>query len=209
MDGWDSVSAPVANPTPAVAPNWDSVSSTAQAPKFPDSTPVQNMAQQNLAAKNAPGEDGQPPPQMTPSQKLDTGLGMPVSQMLKSGPSDEQQLPADMRGHLMDAYRSGTAATAGDYMQSVLPSVARSTSTSLLDNTLERTGRGFFNIAGTTIGFVPDSVARLMYTGAQELGLTPKDIPVEQMQEKMGVTSAIENIGKAIFPNGSPQNAIA
>ncbi len=91
------------------------------APKLPDTSGVQQMAKDNLAAndnKETP-EGGEAKPAPTPAQKLDTALGMPVSSAIGNKDNDVEFTPA-MRAHLTDAYAKGTAFDSGDWMQSVL-----------------------------------------------------------------------------------------
>jgi hypothetical protein len=201
MDGWDAVSAPAPAPTPAPQPgnSWDAVSAPVKPPALPDTAPVTAMVQQNLAAQPAPTDNAQP---QTDAQKIDTGLGFPATTALKGG---DGTLPPDQRTGLVQAYKNGTASTAGDYMQSVLPAAAHAAVSPWL-NVEERTGRGIVNTAGLAVGFIPDSIARLMYTGAQATGIISKDISVDEMPT---VSDAFKKIGEAVFPEGSPQNQVA
>lgn len=86
-------------------------------PKLPDTSGVQKMAQDNLAAPKEGEGESQP---QTPQQRLDTAAGMPVSSGVKSG---VQQLTPDWRSHLIDSYKAGTSSNAGDFMQSALHSI--------------------------------------------------------------------------------------
>lgn len=87
------------------------------APKIPDTSAVQNMAQKNLAA---PTEGEGEPKILTPAQKLDTAAGMPVSAALKG---NAPPLTPEWRGHLVDSYKNGTSTNAGDFMQTMLHSI--------------------------------------------------------------------------------------
>lgn len=96
-------------------------------PQLPNTTPIQQIVQKNLA-KPQEGEEQQQV--QSPAQKLDTGLGFSASGALRSGDDvkNDQPLPANIRAPLIDAYKNGTATDAGDYMQSVLPAAANAAS---------------------------------------------------------------------------------
>lgn len=168
-------------------------------PKAPDPKPVLDIVSQNMANQAAPSEGAQPP---TDAQKLDTALGFQVSTALANGTSS---LPANLRAPLIQSYKDGTAVNAGDYMQSVLPQAANSVSIGGLNSVLQRTGRDVLSGTGMVVGAIPDSIARLMYTGAQTAGIVSKDISVDDMPS---VGGAFQKLGELIFPGGSPQNEI-
>lgn len=87
-------------------------------PKLPDLSGVQNTVQQNLS-KQQEGE-GEVKTQTT-QQKLDTAAGMPVSSQLNGSGAP---LSPEMRAHLVDSYKAGTASNGGDFMQSALLPIA-------------------------------------------------------------------------------------
>lgn len=95
-------------------------------PEMPDTSGVQKMAKDNLAANDDKESEEIKAPQ-SPSQRLDTAIGMPVNNLLN--PDDDVPLPSAVRKNLTKAYSSGHADDAGDFMQSalhsVLPIVAR------------------------------------------------------------------------------------
>jgi len=99
------------------SPNDDLGFKPAEQPKLPDTAPIQNMVIRNMANQQ-PSEGAEP---QTDAQRLDAGLGFSVTGALKGG---TDKLPADVRGHLIDAYKAGTATDAADYMQSALPAAA-------------------------------------------------------------------------------------
>lgn len=88
-------------------------------PKLPDPSGIEKTVNDNLVPK----QDGEVKTTQTPSQRLDTGLGMPASGVLKGGDQDKP-LPSTIRGHIVDSYKAGTAQDAGDYMQTALPAAA-------------------------------------------------------------------------------------
>ncbi len=119
MAGWDDVSTAATEPQQQSS-GWDAVSSPIEAPKLPDTSGVQKMAQNNLAAHNDNNADSENKPPQTPIQRLDTATGIPVSTALKGG---DAPLNSSWRGHLVDSYKNGTSSNAGDFFQSALHSV--------------------------------------------------------------------------------------
>lgn len=218
MANWDDVSSPTQQTQPQPqGGSWDAVSSPVSI-QAPDTTGIQKTVQDNLSASKVEDTEGKSQEPQTPSQKIDTGLGMPVSGILGGG-NKEASLPPDIRGHLMDSYAKGTSQNAGDFMQATLPTIANAvlpgsvtslelltTPASEINNALQRTGRDVVNAAGMVAGFIPDSVARLEYTGAQALGLVPKSESVDEMPT---VSGAFQKLGEMVFPDGSPQNEVA
>lgn len=83
-------------------------------PKMPDTSDVQKMAQDNLAANDNEGK--------SPIQKLDTAVGEPVSSWVKGGNKDTPLTPAT-REHYVKSVQAGTASNFGDFMQSTLHAV--------------------------------------------------------------------------------------
>lgn len=201
MSGWDDVSTPapdVAQP----ANSWDAVSSPVNT-AVPDNSGLVKTVQDNLAPKPAAGgaESTEQPAQQTSTQKIDTGMGMPVSSLLRSGDSpknDQQPLPADIRGHLVDAYAKGAATNAGDYMQSALPAVA---------NAIERTGRAALQGTGMILGFIPDSLVRLAYTGAQAAGLIDKSKSVDDLPSVQKGFAELDVLPKNLAQNSIQEKA--
>lgn len=86
-------------------------------PKLPDISGIQRTAQDNLAANDNKDTETAPKPQ-TPSERLDTALGMPISSLLK--PDNNTPLPAPMRRQLTKSYANGSATDAGDFMQTAM-----------------------------------------------------------------------------------------
>lgn len=83
-------------------------------PKMPDTSGVQKMAQDNLAANDNAGK--------TSSQKLDTAVGEPVSSWMKGGDKDTPLTPATREGYVKSV-QAGTASNFSDFMQSTLHAV--------------------------------------------------------------------------------------
>lgn len=201
MSGRDDVSTPapdVAQP----ANSWDAVSSPINT-AVPDNSGLVKNVQDNLAPKPAAegAESTEQPAQQTAGQKLDAGMGMPVSSILRSGDSpknDQHPLPADIRGHLVDAYAKGAATNAGDYMQSALPTVA---------NAIERTGRAALQGTGMILGFVPDSLVRLAYTGAQAAGLIDKNKSVDDLPSVQKGFAELDVLPKNLAQNSIQEKA--
>lgn len=117
MAGWDDVSSPVAAPP---SNSWDAVSSAVSAKPL-DTAPVKQMATRNLQQpKEGEGEEQK---DETFGPKLDKAMGMPVTGALGKSDTDIQ-FSKPMRAHMMDAYASGTAHDAADYMQGAIPAAS-------------------------------------------------------------------------------------
>lgn len=86
----------------------------------PDTANIEATVKANLAAQPAPAGE-------TSAQRLDRGLGMPVSSILRGNDKDTP-LPPHVRSGLMGAYKDGTATSVSDYMQTVLPAAANAAS---------------------------------------------------------------------------------
>lgn len=123
MASWNDVSTPVAA-SQSGGGGWDAVSKPVAA-AIPDMTGVHTMAMQNLQAQpeneTAPNPDAPPP---TFGQQMDKGAGFPVSATLNSQKA-QPELPEDVRGHMMNAYKNGTATDAPDFMHSFIHTIAR------------------------------------------------------------------------------------
>lgn len=182
----------------APSSNTDDIGFQPAAIKVPDTQPVADIIAKNLENQQPPTENEQP---QTDTQKLDSALGFQVSDALKNGATS---LPADFRAPLIQSYKEGSATNAGDYFQSVLGPLDLH---NMIDNSsvLSRTGRILVSGVGMAIGAVPDTIARLMYTGAQAAGIASKDISVDDMPS---ISGAFTKLGEFTFPNGSPQNEI-
>jgi ppGpp synthetase/RelA/SpoT-type nucleotidyltranferase len=113
--------------------DWgDAPVAQSSAPKVPDMSGVQKVAQDNLAANDNKNAGDEPKPPQTPAQQLDTAVGMPVTTALKGAP-----LSPEDRVHLINHYDAGTASSVSDYMQNALPAKAAVTSGSYAKTTPE------------------------------------------------------------------------
>lgn len=92
-------------------------------PKVPDMSGIQKMAQDNLAANNnKPKEGSAPSAPQTPTQRLDTAIGMPINSLLNE--NDKAQVPAAIRSNYVGALKNGSASDSSDFWQSALHSIA-------------------------------------------------------------------------------------
>lgn len=209
MANWDDVSAPA----PQTQGNsWDAVS-TPVAPKLPDTSGVSEMATKNLSSTSE--GDGSQQPQ-TPEQRLNQAAGIPVTSAL-SGSKDVPPLSADMRGHLVDSYKNGTADNAADFMQSALPAIAATTNPAmhyaqLAGNTALQTATWLHPV--TIAAHLFDIPLNVGAMGAQVImEHVPEDSifhanPQDYTQNKPPTFGGLfEAIGKKIFPEGQPQNS--
>lgn len=74
--------------------------------------------------------------------------------------------------------------------------------------TVERTAADLLKGAGMAVGFLPDTIARLEYTGAQQLGIINKDMSVEDAQKGSipNVTGSINTLVDQFLPEAKPRN---
>ncbi len=99
--------------------------------KTPDMSGVHKMATDNMQSGQGETQEGGQQPPKTFQDVLHQALGVPVTTPM--GPADGP-LPANLRTHLADAYREGTADNAGDFMSSVVPYVSGLTNNFLLSH---------------------------------------------------------------------------
>ena len=187
------------------------VSQQAQPTKFPDTAPIQKMVTDNLAKQPSPTEGEVP---QTGVQNLDIGTGLPLSTGLKGGINE---LPADYREQLIQAYKNGTATSAGDYMQSVLPTAAASVDPA--NHYAQLVGRIGLQTAtwlnpytiGAHLFDIPLHVGAI---GAQliQQNLSPDNIfsiPKGSPYNAPPTFGALfDKIGETLFPQGATQNNI-
>lgn len=93
-------------------------------PKVPDTSGVQKMAQNNLAANdNKEKPEGEPKPPQTPVERLNTGAGFPVDKVI-NGIAASTDFNAQHRSEYVKALDNGSASDSSDWMQSILPAVS-------------------------------------------------------------------------------------
>jgi len=91
-------------------------------PKAPDTSGVQKMAGDNLAANdNKETPESAVKEVQTPQQRLDTAVGMPVSSLLN--PDDTTPIPAPVRKQYTKAIQNGDASSFGDFAQTMLHTI--------------------------------------------------------------------------------------
>lgn len=111
MASWEDVSESAEAPQPA---NWDTVSAPVEVPKLPDTTGVQKMAQENLAANDSAS---------TPMQRTEQAAGLPVSSII-GGTAQPTDINAANRTQYVKAIENGSAVSGPDWMQTMLHAVA-------------------------------------------------------------------------------------
>lgn len=122
MTGFEDVATPVdAQPSPG---GFDAVATPYGEPKAPDTTRVQKMAQDNLAANDnkVTLKGGEPKPPPTIEQNLSTAAGVPINNLLN--PDDKTPFPRAIRENLTKSYADGSASNAGDFWQSTLHAIS-------------------------------------------------------------------------------------
>lgn len=111
--------------TPPKENDWgDAPLAQPAAPKMPDTSGVQKMAQDNLAANDnkATPEGEEPKVPSTPEQNLSTAAGVPINNLLN--PNDKTPFPRSVRENLTKSYANGSASNAGDFWQSTLHAIS-------------------------------------------------------------------------------------
>lgn len=109
-------------PAQAAVGPWQKYSS--QEPALPDIDSIQSGVQHKLTQATEPSDTGIKPPPMDHPQALDVGMGMPVTQMIGKQGNTEKLTP-EMRKNLINAYKTGTATDAADFMQSAIPAASQ------------------------------------------------------------------------------------
>lgn len=179
MAGWDDVSAPV-----QAGGSWNDVSAPVEI-KLPDTSGIQKTAQSNLSVAT----DDESKPQ-SPSQRLDTAIGMPVAAVL-AGADKDTPLPASVRKHLTDSYANGTSNDAGDFMQSALHSVLPIVHGIM--HPIDRAKNIANEVSDTYVGGVKGWAASMTYP------FLPK-----QQQQDLEMMGDVEPEGNKIATPGSP-----
>lgn len=122
MQPWESD--PIVSPSAPPAPNpnapWQSDPIVQPAPKVPDVSGVQRMAQDNLAANdNKPVTEGEQVLPPSPIDRVSTAAGLPIDKIV-NGTIQPSDVPAANRAQYVKALDNGSASNSGDWMQSML-----------------------------------------------------------------------------------------
>lgn len=120
----DPIVTPAA-PTSSTNAPWQSDPVVQAAPKIPDVSGVQKMAQDNLAGNdNKPvKEDSQKLPP-SPMDRISTAAGFPVDKVI-SGTIQPSDINAANRGQYVKAIDNGSAINSADWHQTILPDIAK------------------------------------------------------------------------------------
>lgn len=127
MEAWQND--PVASPQPATgAEPWQSDPVIQSAPKSPDVSGVQRMAQDNLAnaANDNKSSDGTQKPPPTPMERTSAAAGMPVDKIV-NGTAQPTDINAANRAQYVKALDNGSATDGSDWMQTMLHAVSHVT----------------------------------------------------------------------------------
>ncbi len=145
MEAWQND--PVVNKPQGGGATWEN-DPVVGSPKLPDTSGVQQAAQQNLAAndnKDAP-EGGELKPPMTPQERLNTAVGVPLPNLLN--PQDQNAIPKDIRKQYTKSIQNGTTDGFGDFMQNALHSIVPMAARAIHPiDTAENTGKAIGRIA--------------------------------------------------------------
>ena len=181
-------------------PSWAQDNNVQSAPSLPDTQPIQNTVKQNLETQPPVGQDSMP---QTGAQKLDAGLGFSASSALKSGTDN---LPADIRGHLVSSYQNGTATSAGDYAQTAIPAAAAASDPISFRRSLGEKWTALEKGIGQQLLInAPTGAVSLAEMAGRRLGFTPPDIglkstiiPELQRSENQDFPQIHETIGNEV-----------
>lgn len=207
-------------PADAATPNSGGINFTPAAPPVPNTSGITDMAQANMqpppVSENSTAST-EPPPELTPEQKLHQAAGYNVTSSLAG---NQQPMTPELRAHMMQAYQNGTATTPADFMQTALPAIAATTNPGFdLKHTAQEGARDLLQIGtwahpaliAAHLFDIPLNVGSM---GAQAImEHMPADSvfhanPQDYQQNKTGTFGALFNsIGEKLFPEGAARNS--
>lgn len=161
--------------------------------KLPDTSGIEKTVNDNIS-QHEQGANAAP---LTPAQRLDAGMGMPVSTMFK-GQKVPPALPAAIRRHINDSYAAGTSIDAVDYMQSALPASANASNPVTANASNEP---GYLDVIQNAFlsGF-RENLEAAKQTGQAISGQTPEVIQ-HQPDEMDKYTTEPYNLDKLAWPD--------